>query len=297
MSSQSVGIELKVKKKWRSYYELCKPRVVMLMILTSIVGMCLATSQAPSLFILFVGNLGIALSAAAAATLNHIADQHIDKLMKRTQRRPLVQGDLTVKQSLGFAFIMGIIGLNILYWWINPLTALLTFISLMGYAVCYTLFLKYQTPQNIVIGGLAGAAPPLLGWTAMSGHIAPEGLLLVLIIFVWTPPHFWALAIHRFEDYAKAEVPMLPNTHGIAHTKLQIILYSLLLCAATFFPFIIRQAGWLYLIAMMALNARFLYWAFKLYKSKDNVEAFKLFKFSISYLGGAFLALLVDHYL
>lgn len=297
MNSHSVSVEMKAKNKWRSYYELCKPRVVMLMILTSIVGMCLAAPHEPNLFILLVGNVGIALSAAAAATINHIADQHIDKLMKRTERRPLVQGEVTVKQGLAFAFIMGIIGLSILYLWINPLTALLTFISLMGYAVCYTLFLKYQTPQNIVIGGLAGAAPPLLGWTAMSGHIAPEGLLLVLIVFVWTPPHFWALAIHRFEDYAKAKVPMLPNTHGIAYTKLQIVLYSLLLCAATLFPFIISQAGWLYLIAIVLLNARFLYWTFKLYKSKDNVEAFKLFKFSISYLGGVFLALLVDHYL
>lgn len=297
MNSHSVSVEMKAKNKWRSYYELCKPRVVMLMILTSIVGMCLAAPHEPNLFILLVGNVGIALSAAAAATINHIADQHIDKLMKRTERRPLVQGEITVKQGLVFAFIMGIIGLSILYLWINPLTALLTFISLMGYAVCYTLFLKYQTPQNIVIGGLAGAAPPLLGWTAMSGHIAPEGLLLVLIVFVWTPPHFWALAIHRFEDYAKAKVPMLPNTHGIAYTKLQIVLYSLLLCAATLFPFIISQAGWLYLIAIVLLNARFLYWTFKLYKSKDNIEAFKLFKFSISYLGGVFLALLVDHYL
>lgn len=288
---------MQVIKKWRSYYELCKPRVVMLMILTSIVGMCLATPHWPNVFILIVGNLGIALSASSAATLNHIADEHIDRLMKRTERRPLVQGELSVKQSLCFAFILGVVGLSILYFWINPLTAFLTFISLIGYAVFYTLFLKYQTPQNIVIGGLAGAAPPLLGWTAVTGHIAPEALLLVLIIFVWTPPHFWALAIHRFEDYAKAKVPMLPNTHGIAHTKLQIILYSLLLCIVTVLPFVIRQAGWFYLILIVLLNARFLYWAFKLYFSKDNVEAFKLFKFSIQYLGGVFLALLVDHYL
>ena len=284
-------------KKWRSYYELCKPRVVMLMILTSIVGMCLAIPHWPNWFILIVGNLGIALSASSAATLNHIADEHIDRLMKRTERRPLVQGELSVKQSLCFAFILGVVGLSILYFWINPLTAFLTFISLMGYAVLYTLFLKYQTPQNIVIGGLAGAAPPLLGWTAVTGHITPEALLLVLIIFVWTPPHFWALAIHRFEDYAKAKVPMLPNTHGIAHTKLQIVLYSILLCVVTVLPFVIQQARWFYLILVLLLNARFLYWAFKLYFSKNNVEAFKLFKFSIQYLGGVFVALLVDHYL
>jgi protoheme IX farnesyltransferase len=297
MNSISTAVDIHDKRKWRSYYDLCKPRVVMLMLLTAIVGMCLASPHWPNLFLLIVGSIGIALSAASAAAFNHIADQHIDKLMKRTARRPLVQGELTVKQCFLFAMLMGLSGLTLLYGWVNPLTALLTFISLIGYAVCYTLFLKYQTPQNIVIGGLAGAAPPLLGWTAMTGHIAPEALLLVLIVFVWTPPHFWALAIHRFDDYAKAQVPMLPNTHGIRYTKLQILLYSLLLCAVTLLPFVINETGLVYLCLASLFNARFLYWVWKLFRSETNIEAIKLFKFSITYLGGIFLVLLLDHYL
>ncbi len=297
MNTLSSTIENHDKRKWRSYYELCKPRVVMLMLLTAIVGMCLASPHWPNLFLLVIGSIGIALSAASAAAFNHIADQHIDKLMKRTARRPLVQGELTAKQCSLFAVVMGVVGLTILYVWVNPLTALLTFISLIGYAVCYTLFLKHQTPQNIVIGGLAGAAPPLLGWTTMTAHISAEALLLVLIVFVWTPPHFWALAIHRFDDYAKAQVPMLPNTHGIRYTKLQIVLYSLLLCAVTWLPFVINETGLVYLFLASLLNARFLYWVWKLFKSNDNKEAIKLFKFSITYLGGIFLVLLLDHYL
>lgn len=203
----------------RDYLELCKPRVVMLMILTSIVGMCLAPALSFPIEPLILGNLGIAMVAGAAAALNHVADQHIDKLMGRTQYRPIVQGKISTKNSVIFAVSLCVIGMSILLLFINTLTALLTFLSLIGYAVCYTLYLKHATPQNIVIGGIAGAAPPLLGWTAVTGFISPEPLLLVLIIYVWTPPHFWALAIYRLEDYAKANIPMLPHTHSVAYTK------------------------------------------------------------------------------
>ncbi len=284
-------------QNWRSYYELCKPRVVMLMILTSWVGMCLASAGWPSFSVLIWGNLGIALSAGAAAALNHLADQRIDKLMQRTRGRPLVQGTLTIKQCGIFSAILSILGLCILYFEVNALTAVLTLLSVIGYAACYTLFLKYKTPQNIVIGGLAGAAPPLLGWTAVSGQIDPGGLLLVLIIFVWTPPHFWALAIHRFDDYAKAKVPMLPNTHGIAYTKLQILLYTLLLCAVTMLPFVIAENAWIYLVGVSILNAWFLVGVIRLFRDPEHKSAFKVFKNSIVYLGGVFLLLLLDHYI
>lgn len=280
----------------RDYMELCKPRVVLLMILTSIVGMCLAPSASFPFKAMVVGNIGIALVAAAAAALNHIADQHIDKLMRRTQNRPIVKGKISTKNSLIFAGVLGFVGMLILLIFINTMTAILTFLSLVGYAVCYTLYLKHTTPQNIVIGGIAGAVPPLLGWTAVTGTVSPEALILVLIIYVWTPPHFWALAIHRLEDYAKANVPMLPNTHGVAFTKLNILLYTILLLCVSILPYVINMSGIVYLSGVMVANVVFLYHAVRLYVSDNNKQALNTFKYSIHYLGLLFLLLLVDHY-
>lgn len=282
---------------WRDYLEICKPRVVMLMLLTSVVGMCLASPTLVPLSILVWGNVGIALAAGAAAAVNHVVDQHIDKLMGRTCKRPLAQGKLSTAESLIFSALLCVLSMVILGVFVNFLTALLTFASTLGYAVFYTVFLKHRTPQNIVIGGLAGAAPPLLGWTAVTGHVAPEALLLVLMIFVWTPPHFWALAIYRVEDYAKAQVPMLPNTHGIPYTKLHVLLYTLLLCAVTLLPFACHMTGWVYLMGVLLINGRFLYWACRLYTSEDKLVAMKTFKYSIIYLGYLFLLLLLDHYI
>lgn len=279
------------------YIELCKPRVVMLMIITAIVGMCLAPSTSFPIVPLIVGNIGIALVASAAAALNHVADQHIDKLMKRTEHRPLVRGRITTKNSIFFASILGCVGMIILFVFINPLTALLTFFSLVGYAGFYTLYLKHATPQNIVIGGLAGAIPPLLGWTAVTDSINAEGLLLVLIIYVWTPPHFWALAIARFEDYAKAKVPMLPNTHGVPFTKLNILLYTIMLACVSSLPFVIGMSGWIYFIGVSIANLVFIYYALRLYFINSTALAMRTFYYSIHYLGVIFLLLLVDHYL
>lgn len=279
-----------------NYLELCKPRVVMLMILTSIVGMCLATNKLVPMIPLIFGNIGIALVASAAAALNHVADQHIDKLMGRTQYRPIVQGKITTRDSIIFATLMCVTGMLILIFMINTLTACLTFLSLIGYAVCYTLYLKHATPQNIVIGGIAGAVPPLLGWTAVTGSVSPEALLLVLIIYIWTPPHFWALAIYRLEDYAKANIPMLPHTHGVAYTKLNIVLYTVLLTCATAMPYAIHMSGLIYLIGVMLANLVFLIYALRLYFKEDRQLAMSTFWYSIYYLGILFLLLLVDHY-
>lgn len=281
----------------RHYYELCKPRVVMLMIVTSIVGMCLAPTTQSLLTPLILGNIGIALVASSAAALNHVADKQIDKIMKRTQHRPIVQGVISPFHCILFASILCSIGTFILYYFINPLTAVLTVASLIGYAFFYTLYLKHATPQNIVIGGLAGACPPLLGWTAVTNAISPEALLLVLIIYVWTPPHFWALAIYRLEDYAKANIPMLPHTHGVAYTKLNILLYTFLLIAATLMPYAISMSGLVYLIGVMMANIGFLYYAIKLYVSDDSKYAIGTFWYSIYYLGIVFILLLIDHYI
>ncbi|EKD55220.1 MAG: protoheme IX farnesyltransferase [uncultured bacterium] len=284
-----------MKAHLHDYLELCKPKVVLLMILTSLVGMCLAPKSVSLLFLLFA-NLGIALVAASAAALNHVADQHIDKLMRRTEMRPIVQGKISTIHSIIFAGILCICGTIILILFTNVLTALLTFLSLIGYAVCYTLYLKHATPQNIVIGGIAGAVPPLLGWTAVTGSISPNALLLVLIIYVWTPPHFWALAIHRLDDYAKANVPMLPNTHGVAFTKLNIVLYTVLLILATSLPYLIRMSGLIYFIGVSLANAGFLFQVIRLFWSEDKKHAMATFKYSIYYLGILFLLILVDHY-
>ncbi|HSW92728.1 MAG TPA: heme o synthase [Gammaproteobacteria bacterium] len=280
----------------REYMTLCKPRVVMLMILTSIVGMCLASSSSLSVMTLIFGNLGIALVAGAAAALNHVADQHIDKMMQRTKHRPIVQGKISTRNSLIFATVICFFGMVILLTFTNVLTAVLTFLSLMGYAVCYTLYLKHATPQNIVIGGIAGAVPPLLGWTAVTGSISPEALLLVLIIYVWTPPHFWALAIHRYEDYSRANVPMLPNTHGIPFTKLNIVLYTILLMIATSLPFLIGMAGLIYFAGVTLANLVFLFYVIRLFLSENKKHAMATFKYSIYYLGILFLLLLIDHH-
>lgn len=282
----------------KNYLELCKPRVVLLMILTSMVGMCMATSMhfVPwSVF--FWGNLGIAMAAGSAATVNHLVDQHIDRLMRRTQRRPLVRGAVPVKNAVLFAFITGIVGLLILSVFVNVLAAVLTFLSLIGYAVIYTMYLKYHTSQNIVIGGIAGAAPPLLGWVAVTGHIDPGAILLMLIIFVWTPPHFWALAIYRRAEYAKADVPMLPIVFDTQYTKLNILLYTLLLFAVTMLPVAIGMSDWLYCVAALGLNIRFLQLVIRLMRTDDLRVAFSVFKYSILYLLLLFVALLFDHFI
>ena len=282
---------------WREYLELCKPKVVLLMLITTIVGMCLATRGLVPLAILFWGNLGVALVAGAAAVVNHVADQHVDALMRRTHQRPIVQGKISTRASIVFSFLLCVIGMAILIIQVNLLTALLSFGSLVGYAGIYTFYLKHATSQNIVIGGLAGASPPLLGWCAVTNEISAAALLLVLIIFVWTPPHFWALAIYRIEDYKKAKTPMLPITHGIAHTKLQILLYTLLLFAVTLLPFVIDMSSWFYLVCAVLLNSRFLYYAIKLKRSDDPIVARNMFRYSIIYLLYLFCALLIDHYM
>lgn len=281
---------------WRDYLELTKPKVVALMIITSAIGMLLATEGMVPWTILVLGNLGIALCAGSAATINHLVDRRIDIHMARTQRRPMAQGRLNPISAMAFALILGVSGMAILLIWINPVTAWLTLGSLLGYAVIYTLFLKRATPQNIVIGGLAGAAPPLLGWTAVTGQIDAEGLLLVLIIFAWTPPHFWALAIHRKAEYAKVDIPMLPVTHGERYTKLHILLYTFILLAVSMLPFVIHMSGPIYLVAALVLGVRFIDWAWALWRDSRPHAAIKTFKFSLWYLLWLFVALLVDHY-
>jgi heme o synthase len=279
-----------------AYYQLCKPRVVALMLITALVGMLLATPGTVSWQILFFGLSGIGLTAAAGAVVNHLIDYRIDALMQRTQNRPIPSGKISAKKAGLFAVILTATGLGLLWAFINTLTAALTFLSFFGYAFIYTLFLKRATPQNIVIGGVAGAAPPLLGWTAVTNHLDYGGLLLVLIIFVWTPPHFWALAIYRVEEYAKANIPMLPVTHGIAFTKLNILLYTCLLVAISLLPFVLAMSGWIYFIGALILGAGFLYWAIRLKYSGDPKIAMETFRYSIIYLMLLFVLLLIDHY-
>jgi protoheme IX farnesyltransferase len=281
---------------WRDYLELCKPNVVALMILTSVIGMVLATQQSVPLSILIFGNLGIALCAGSAAAVNHIVDRHVDDKMARTLNRPIAQGRITPRQAILFALITGLLGMAILLIFTNVLTAWLTLASLVGYAFIYTMFLKRATPQNIVIGGLAGAAPPLLGWTAVTGEIHHNALLLVLIIFAWTPPHFWALAIHRKDEYAKAKIPMLPVTHGERYTKINILLYTLLLIIVTTMPYLTGMFGWLYLVSSLLLGLGFLYWAIVMLRSEGGNSGMKTFQYSIVYLMVLFAVMLVDHY-
>ena len=283
--------------QWRDYLELCKPNVVALMIFTAVVGMLLATPGELPWWALTVGNLGIALSAGSAAAINHLVDRRIDADMARTRARPLPTGHLRTSQAVIFAALLGVIGLAILYFLVNPLTAWLTFLSLIGYAFIYTMFLKRATPMNIVIGGAAGASPPVLGWTAVTGQVDPHALLLFLIIFVWTPPHFWALALHRREDYARVDIPMLPVTHGDDYTRLQILLYTILLFAIALLPFSTGMNGYLYLVGALVLNSWYLYYAVALMYSNNPALPMKSFRFSITYLMGIFALLMIDRYI
>lgn len=296
---ESVATKSMIKKRnahWRDYFELTKPRVVALLLLTAVVGMCLATTELGALEVMVPALIGIGLMSAAAAAINHLVDRHIDAKMARTLRRPLPQGNLSPTKVTVFAASIGVIGFVTLYAWVNPLTAWLTFASMVGYAVVYTMFLKRATPQNIVIGGLAGAAPPLLGWTAMTNSIDAPAILLVMIIFTWTPPHFWALAVHRQKDYARAKVPMLPVTHGIDFTKTCILLYTVLLTVVCLMPFLIGMTGPIYLVGVSVLNAIFLGYAWKLKYAPSKKTAFNMFAFSIWHLMLLFVILLVDHY-
>jgi protoheme IX farnesyltransferase len=286
-----------VAASWRDYLELCKPNVVALMILTSLIGMLLSTDAAVPVTVLIFGNIGIALCAGSAAAVNHIVDRHVDDKMMRTNNRPLAQGRLGIQQAGVFSLATGALGMAVLLIFTNVLTAWLTLASLVGYAFVYTMFLKRATPQNIVIGGLAGAAPPLLGWTSVTGEIHYNALLLVLIIFAWTPPHFWALAVHRKEEYAKAEIPMLPVTHGEKYTKINILLYTLLLIVVTTMPYLTGMFGWLYLTGSLLLGAGFLYWAIVMLRSEGGNSGMKTFQYSIVYLMALFAIMLVDHYL
>ncbi|HJO10996.1 MAG: heme o synthase [Gammaproteobacteria bacterium] len=282
---------------WRDFYEMCKPRVVMLMLLTSLVGMFLAVPGMVPLDILVLGNLGIGLVAGSGAAVNHLIDRKIDVLMKRTHNRPLPQGRVELGQAIIFAVIIGVVGMAVLLFWVNPLSAWLTLGSFVGYAFIYTGYLKRATPQNIVIGGLSGAMPPLLGWSAVTGTIEPDALILVLIIFAWTPPHFWALAIHRKEEYAKTGIPMLPVTHGEYVTKVHIIIYTAILAVVSVFPYLAGMSGPLYLASALALGAGFLIWSSLLMFKQKPTTAIETFRYSIVYLALLFFALLVDHYL
>ena len=281
----------------RSYYLLCKPNVVYMMLVCALVGMLLAEDSVSSITTILVALLGIALCSGSAAAINQVIDRNADAAMTRTDQRPLPQGELSAFHASSFAFVIGVLGALILYFYINTLTMILTLASLIGYAFIYTVYLKRATPQNIVIGGLAGAAPPLLGWSAISNTIDPYALLLVLIIFVWTPPHFWALAIYRKDEYAKESIPMLPVTHGVSFTKLQIVLYTIILFIVSVLPYIVLMSGFVYLISAITLSSLFMYFSIKLYFSDDDAIAMQTFNFSIYYIFLIFIALLCDHYL
>ncbi|WP_210396982.1 heme o synthase [Motiliproteus sediminis] len=286
-----------VAASWRDYYELCKPRVVAVMLLTAVVGMFLAVPGLPPLDAVLLGTLGIAMASGSAAAVNQVLDRHIDARMARTHRRPLPQGRVAPAQALVFAAVLGGAGIALLVVWVNPLTGWLTLASLIGYALIYTVFLKRSTPQNIVIGGIAGAAPPMLGWVAVTGSLEPNALLLVLIIFAWTPPHFWSLCIHKKAEYAEAGVPMLPVTHGEPYTRLQILLYTLLMVVTTLFPFMTGMSGWTYLVGVSLLNLRFMQWAWRVYRGVDRSAPLSMFLHSINYIMALFVVLLIDHYM
>jgi protoheme IX farnesyltransferase len=294
-----VNTKAETSVDWRDYYELTKPRVVMLIVFTAIVGMFLSVPGWPGLTSVVFGTLGIAMASSSAAVFNHVLDHRTDILMMRTRGRPLPQGKLTERSALMFASSLCVMSMIILWFLVNPLTASLTFVSLIGYAVIYTVWLKRATPQNIVIGGAAGAAPPILGWTAVTNEVTSGALLLFLIVFVWTPPHFWALAIARLEEYRKVEIPMLPVTHGVPYTRLNILLYSILLLLVTVMPYLIGMSGLIYLVAALGLGVYFLYYAIRMYRdyeSEDKELPMQMFRYSISYLGYLFAALLIDHY-
>ncbi|HEC12868.1 MAG TPA: protoheme IX farnesyltransferase [Acidiferrobacteraceae bacterium] len=280
----------------REYYALTKPRVVVLILFTTVTGMFLSVPGMVPWKILILGTLGIGLGAASGAAFNQIIDHAIDAVMARTRARPLPAGHLTVTQAFVFSSILAVLSMVILSLWVNVLTAVLTFCSLIGYALIYTVFLKKMTSQNIVIGGAAGAAPPVLGWTSVTGEATADALLLFLIIFIWTPPHFWALALYRHQEYARAGIPMLPVTHGNEYTRLHILLYTILLLAVTIIPFATKMSGYLYLVGAILLNTGFLLYAWKLYRHYSDAVARKTFFFSITYLSLLFTLLLVDHY-
>ena len=282
----------------RSYYHLCKPNVVFMMLITSLIGSLLATNGSNfNPLLILISLIGIGLCAASAAAINQVVDQKVDANMSRTSERPIPQGEISSSKAISFAIVIGLIGYAILYRYVNALTAYLTIASLIGYAIIYTVFLKRATPQNIVIGGLAGAAPPLLGWSSITGSIDPNALLLVLIIFAWTPPHFWALAIHRKDEYAKENIPMLPVTHGISFTKLQIILYTIIMLLVSLFPYFVMMSGVFYLVSALVLGSIFLWYAFRLYVDDTNSLAMPTFQYSIYYIFLIFLALLIDHFI
>ena len=278
------------------YLELTKPRVVALIVFTAIIGMFLAVPGMVPLQPLLAGTIGIWLAAASAAAINHLIDQRIDRLMARTSQRPLATGALTSMQVLVFAVVLGAASMAILIVLVNPLTALLTFASLIGYAIVYTAWLKRATPQNIVVGGIAGAAPPVLGWAAVTGHVHPYALLLCLIIFVWTPPHFWALAIFRRDDYSRAQVPMLPVTHGVEYTRQHVLYYTILLLIVTVLPYLTGMSGLFYLGGALVLGGGFLYYAIVLLDPPNELFPMKVFNYSIVYLMALFAFLLIDHY-
>lgn len=282
---------------WRDYLEITKPKVVLLLVFTALVGMALAVPLWLPLQETFFGLLGIGLASSSAAAINHVIDQRSDAIMKRTENRPIPQGALSTKQCLTFAIAIGVIAMVMLVTLVNVLTAVLTFISLIGYAIVYTVYLKRATPQNIVIGGAAGAMPPVLGWAAVTGEVTAASLLLFLIVFIWTPPHFWALAIHRRDDYAKVDIPMLPVTHGIPFTRVQIFLYTVLLVIVSIFPYLIHMSGALYLVGALVLGGMFLWHSWKMFDDEAPRQPIKTFVFSINYLMWLFGVMLVDHYI
>ena len=285
---------------WRQFYALTKPRVVQLIVFCALIGMVLAVPGMPGwpqVRLAALACLGIWLVAGAAAAFNCVVEQHIDARMKRTAWRPTAKGELTNLQTLGFSAVLCVTGSVLLYVWVNPLTMWLTFATFVGYAVIYTVVLKPLTPQNIVIGGASGAMPPVLGWAAMTGEVGPEAAILFLIIFLWTPPHFWALALYRVEDYRKSGLPMLPVTHGSEFTRLQILLYTFVLFAACLMPFAYGMSSWLYLVAATLLSVGFCVYAWRLYQDYSDALARKTFRFSLVHLSVLFAALLLDHYL
>jgi heme o synthase len=284
------------QNRLRQFFALTKPRVVSLIVFTAVIGMFLAAPGLPPASAVIFGTLGIALVAGAAAAINCLVEQKIDAVMARTRARPLPRGELSSMQTLVFAVVVGAAGLSVLYVKVNALTMWLTLVTFVGYAIVYTVLLKPATPQNIVIGGASGAMPPVLGWAAVANDVAPEALLLFLIIFVWTPPHFWSLALYRAQEYAKAGLPMLPVTHGGEYTRLQIVLYTVALFAVSLLPFAIRMSGWIYLVAAVALGAVFIGYAVQLYRRYSDALARRTFRYSIVYLAALFSALLLDHY-
>ena len=297
MAISNLSTQPHISYTWQDYYQMTKPKVVLLIGFTALVGMLLSTEGLVPWPALLFGLTGISLAAASGAVINHIIDQRIDAMMDRTSWRPIPSGHMDTSHATGFALLLGGLAITLLYFMVNPLTALLTCLALIGYAVIYTRYLKRSTPQNIVWGGLAGAAPPLLGWSAVTGEVTLEAFLLMLIIFIWTPPHFWPLAIHRRDDYAKADVPMLPVTHGVDFTKQQVLIYSVMLLAVSLLPFAIHMSGYLYLAGALALGVAFIRHAIILLRSEGRTHAMQTFGFSILYLSLLFSLLLADHYL